>query len=83
MERIKLAPKRKRPRRVARKIERRWGLMHYRDHRPMTVDDFISLPYGREAARGMADRLRALLGASDYDVSHGVPWLDHVMRRGE
>jgi hypothetical protein len=33
MERIKLAPKRKRPRRVARKIERRYYVLHHRDNR--------------------------------------------------
>jgi hypothetical protein len=83
MERIKLAPKRRRPRRVARKIAKRYGGKRIRD-----VYGAFRLAVSAESRAIRAEAAKRLQAASDAtwavhvsDMSHGVLWRDWVMDR--
>lgn len=65
MERIKLAPKRKRPRRVARKIWQRFGIAHYRDvPRGWHCPECLPVFHIDDEQREILDRCMAVAGIS-------------------
>jgi hypothetical protein len=79
MEHIKLAPPRRRPRRIAKKVALRLGAKHERDWIALYIRAAVSPPRidKEQAANRFREHLARLSGDA-YTMSEGVPWTEYV-----